>query len=357
MPKDEMKKNEGEEIVNVAATITITEAVKAYKEKKSLDKVSVAEKYKDYDFIGNAGKNIKKLIISGIGKAKTFLGKSKEFINNDIYQTIVRAAERHERNVERVEKVKEVINDAKEFIKDDFEKTVEREKARHQNRKEFIETVKEEIESAPKKIDDAILEKQMAHAREVFEKRKNRQTFTSKVEDLKNVIMFKIKSWRDNKKEDFANMLEETKAYARLTKDKVIEGYEHIGMQTAIGVSAVKKVGRTVKEGFETGIEKAKDIKEDVKLSAVDMAGKAKEGVVNAAVAVSGAVVAAPGKTKQAVKKSAKKVAFKGTKGLREVLNKAAVAAKNSVDKLDEKLNEQEKEMQNDNKNKDDEAR
>ena len=34
MPNDEMKKNAGEEIVNVAATITIAEAVIAYKEKK-----------------------------------------------------------------------------------------------------------------------------------------------------------------------------------------------------------------------------------------------------------------------------------------------------------------------------------
>lgn len=335
------------EIENVSAAITITEAVKAFKEKKDIDKVSVAEKYMDYDFVGNAGKKVKSLIINGIGKAKTFLGKSKEFINNDIYKTLVRAEERNKKIKENVEAVKETVKSSIEYVKE-----------------------------MPEKIDKELLEKQMAHARDKFEKRENRQTFKSKAEDLKNVIAYKVKTWRENKKEDFAIMLETTKAYARLLKDKAIESYEHMGIQTAIGVGTVKKIGRDVKEGFEKGIEKAKEIKDDVKfyaeygahnvaemagkvkddakfyaeygaLNAIEMAENAKDGVVNAAVAVSGAVVAAPGKTKEAIKKSAKKVAFKGTKGLRAVLNKAAEAARSSVEKLDEKLVQQEKELPN----------
>lgn len=293
------------EIENLTATTYIIDAVVEYKDaivkteiesekNEKPEKMSAAEKYKGYDFVGSAGKKLLEALQSGKKKAIEFLGKSKAFINNDIYQTLVRAEERNKRMKENAEEIKEKAKSAIEYVKE-----------------------------TPERIDKAILEKQMAHARDKFEKRKNRQTFKSKAEDLKNVIAYKIKNWRENKKEDFAIMLETTKVYASLVKDKAIKDYEHLGIQTAIGVGAVKKFGRDTKE------------------NAGAMVGKAKDSVVNAALAAAGAVVA----KKDDVKTNAKKVAFKGTQGLRSVLNIAAEAAMTSVDKLDRKLAEQEKEI------------
>lgn len=347
------------EIENLAATIDIVGAVIAYDfqlkgENENTEKMSVAEKYKDFDFVGAAGKKVLEAFQKGKQKAINFLGKSKEFINNDIYQTLVRAAERKEKREQRKEAVKE-------FLKDDFEKTVVRQKARQEAVHGFVDKTEEKfndmIFATADKIGDGI------------------QRFNSKAEDLGNAIKAKYNSWKQKGKDKLANALENTKAFGRLVKDKAVEGYEHIGTQVALGTSAVKKVGRDLKEnakgkytqvkediveGVKTGVKKAKDIKDEVSFyaeygayNAGVMAGKAKEGMLNAAVTFGGAVVATPGIAIKGVKKGARGVALFGAKGLRNTLNKAADLAVKGADALDKKINTPEKETQN----KDDDAR
>lgn len=319
------------EITDVIAADEIISAVLQEREPETQN-LSWAEKYKDFDFVGAAGNKVKGLIEKGKQKAKEFWTKKvKTTMNAAIYKSGV-----------AVETIPQIPNKIKEGIKN---------------------------------ADQKILEAQLAHARDKFEKRKKRQTFTSKAEDLKNVIMHKIKSWRNDKKEDFAIMLETTKVYTKLVKDKAVEEYEHIGTQVALGTSAVKKVGRKIKEnakgkytqvkedfveGVKTGVEKAKSIKDDVSFyaeygayNAGVMAGKAKDGMVNATVAFGGAAIAAPGIAIKGVKKGARGVALFGAKGLRNTLNKAADLAVKGAKALDEKINTPEKEIQN----KDDDAR
>lgn len=387
-------KNDGlEEITNLAAVTYIMDAVVDYKVEIMSEmasyvlpenkKQSVAEKYKDVDFVGTAGDKLKGAFEVAKKKAIAFLGKSKEFINTNIYKSLVRAEERQEiKEAKKIEKIKEKVTKAedkrqikeerhqkrvekveaaKEFMKNDFEKTVAREKARQ-------EAVHGFVDKTEKKFNDMIF----ATADKIGD---GIQRFNSKSEDLGNAIKAKYNSWKQKGKDKLANALENTKAFGRLVKDKAVEGYEHIGTQVALGKSAVKKVGRDLKEnakgkytqvkedfveGVKTGVEKAKSIKDDVSFyaeygayNAGVMAGKAKDGMVNAAVAFGGAAIAAPGIAIKGVKKGARGVALFGAKGLRNTLNKAADLAVKGAKALDEKINTPEKETQN----KDDDAR
>ena len=85
-------KNDGlEEITNLAAVTYIMDAVVDYKVEIMSEmasyvlpenkKQSVAEKYKDVDFVGTAGDKLKGAFEVAKKKAIAFLGKSKEFIN------------------------------------------------------------------------------------------------------------------------------------------------------------------------------------------------------------------------------------------------------------------------------------
>ena len=286
-----MEKDHLGEIENLAASIDIVGAVIAYEfqlkgENDNTKKMSVAEKYKDFDFVGAAGKKVLEALQKGKQKAINFLGKSKEFINNDIYQTLVRAEVRKEKSEKRQKAVKE-------FIKNDVENTIARQKARQEAVHGFIDKTEEKFNDmvfdTADKISDGI------------------QRFNSKAEDLGNAIKAKYNSWKQKGKDKLANALENTKAFGRLVKDKAVEGYEHIGT----------------------------------------MAGKAKEGMVNAAVTFGGAVVAAPGIAIKGVKKGARSVVLSGAKGLRNTLNKAADLAVRGANALEGKINTPEKETQN----------
>lgn len=217
----ELKKLDAEMKAVAQAKEILSEVVRQRENEKGIESPIQDETIPDY--IGMAGENAKKIVKMGKDNGKKWITRVKDALNKGIHTSVKTAPK-----------------------------------------------VIQAVEEAPDKIDKKILEAQMAHARDKFDKRRDRKTFKSKVEDLYNVMKYKINEWKKEGKDSFAENLMMTKTYLNIAKNKVVDTAKDVAFYTQYGAHNVKEAVKTTKDNavfyaqygahnVKEGIKAAKD--------------------------------------------------------------------------------------------------